>query len=49
MSDWTRHTQDGVSTDLGPTVEGMLDHLASQGWRIVTVDAEFSDRPLLPV
>ncbi|MGH2653606.1 MAG: PA domain-containing protein [Actinomycetota bacterium] len=41
--------EDGVSTDLGPTVEGMLNHLASQGWRVMTVDAEFTERPLLPV
>lgn len=40
--------EDGVSTDLGPTVEGMLSLLEASGRDVALVDADHSPPPLLP-
>ena len=40
--------EDGVSVDLGPTVEGMLAFLSELDWDVDVVTAEFADGPLLP-
>ncbi|MGH8945104.1 MAG: hypothetical protein ACRDVL_03030, partial [Acidimicrobiia bacterium] len=41
--------EDGVSIDLGPTVEGMLSILTSQGWNLDLVSAEFANQEPLSV
>lgn len=41
--------EDGVSVDLGPTVQGMLAFLAENGWNVSLMQAAFSATPLVPV
>ncbi|MBI4261667.1 MAG: DUF11 domain-containing protein, partial [Actinobacteria bacterium] len=41
--------EDGVSIDLGPTVQGILAFLAQQGWNVELVTAEFATQPLVPL
>ena len=41
--------EDGVSIDLGPTVQGMLAFLGQQGWNVSLEQAEFSPAPLVPL
>ncbi len=41
--------EDGVSTDLGPTVQGMLNFLGQQGWNVSLAQAQFSGTPSVPL
>jgi uncharacterized repeat protein (TIGR01451 family) len=41
--------EDGVSIDLGPTVQGMLDFLAGRGWNVSLEQAAFSPAPPVPL
>jgi hypothetical protein len=41
--------EDGVSVDLGPTVQGMLAFLDQQGWSASLMQAQFSGTPSVPL